>query len=223
VLIGGTTNPAFVLIGSALILTAVGVSAIAYRINGLLKHEQLARAGLAKSTRRPNPLKGIVIAMVGGLLMGAIGGLLARARDGEIGLGPYAAAALFAAGVFFSTFPFNIFFLNLPIEGQPLEIGAYFQGRLAQHAAGWFAGIVWFAGMACGMIAAAAPANLEPSMLVRILTSQGAPIVGALLGIVAWRELKGGDVRVKILAVLMLVLFAVGLTMIGLSPSSVRK
>ena len=56
---GGSST--LILLGCGLILTAVIVSAMAYRINKVQRHEQLARAGIAKSTRRPNPLKGIVI------------------------------------------------------------------------------------------------------------------------------------------------------------------
>ena len=73
---GGSST--FIMLGCGLILVAVIVSAMAYRINMVQRHEQLARAGIAKSTRRPNPVKGIIIAAAGGILMGSIGGLLAR-------------------------------------------------------------------------------------------------------------------------------------------------
>ena len=43
--------------------------------------------------------------------MGSIGGLLARTRGGDLGLGPYAAAALFGFGMFASSFVLNIFFM----------------------------------------------------------------------------------------------------------------
>jgi len=44
-----------------------------------------------------------------------------------------------------------------------------------------------------------------------------------VLGIVVWREIKGSDPRVKILAALMIVLFVCGLAMIGLAPMYLRK
>ena len=47
---------------------------------------------------------------------------------GENGLGPYAIGVVFALGVFFSTFVFNLFFMNLPVEGEPLEFRDYFKG-----------------------------------------------------------------------------------------------
>src|ERR1035441_3137101 len=51
-------------LGCLLILTSIIVSAVSYRIMGVARHEALARAGKAKSTRRPSPLKGIVLALL---------------------------------------------------------------------------------------------------------------------------------------------------------------
>jgi glucose uptake protein len=223
ILVKSGDNPTLMMLGCALIFTAVVVSAMQYRINAIQRHEQLARAGVAKSTRRPNPVKGIIIAMVGGLLMGAVGGMVARARDGEIGLGPYSAAALFGGGVFFSSFIFNIFFMNLPVEGQPAEFSAYFKGRPWQHIAGVLGGVLWYSGVVAGMVATSVPDNLQPAPLTRLMLSQASPVVAALLGIIVWRELKESDMRVKILAGLMIILFVCGLAMIGLSPMYVRK
>lgn len=223
ILVKSGGNPTLVMLGCALIFTAVVVSAMAYRINAVQKHEQLARAGVAKSTRRPNPVKGIIIAMAGGILMGSIGGMIARAREGEIGLGPYATAALFGGGVFFSSFIFNIFFMNLPVDGQPVDFTAYFKSRPFQHVMGLLGGVLWFSGVVSGMVATQVPEALQPGPMVRLFLSQASPVVAALLGIIVWRELKESDMRVKVLAALMVILFLCGLAMIGLSPMYVRK
>jgi glucose uptake protein len=223
ILVKSGGNPTLMMLGCALIFTAVVVSAMSYRINAVQKHEQLARSGVAKSTRRPNPVKGIIIAMAGGILMGSIGGMVARAREGEIGLGPYSTAALFGAGVFFSSFVFNIFFMNLPVEGQPVEFSEYFKSRPFQHIAGLLGGVLWYGGVVAGMVATQVPETLQPAPIVRLFLSQASPVVAALLGIIVWRELKESDMRVKILAALMIILFVCGLAMIGLSPMYVRK
>ena len=65
---------------------------------------------------------------------------------GENGLGPYAIGVVFALGVFFSTFVFNLFFMNLPVEGEPLEFLDYFKGLPKQHLLGVAGGIIWCAG-----------------------------------------------------------------------------
>jgi len=218
-----TGNPSLILLGCVLILTSVVVNAIAYRISGVQRHEQLARAGVAKSTRRPNPVKGIILSVLGGILIGSFGGLLAKAREGDLGLGPYSSGMLFALGVFFSTFVFNIFFMNLPVEGDPVDFGSYFKSRAKQHLMGLLGGVLWFVGTLAALVSFSAPEALQPTVLPRFLLAQGSPIIAALLGILVWREIKGSDVRVKILAALMIVLFVCGLAMIGLAPLYMRK
>src|SRR4029077_19869007 len=96
-----------------------------YRTIGAAKHEALARSGHAKSTRRPSPMKGIILALVAGLLIGSFTPLLDKARIGDLGLGPYAVGAIFAFGVSYSSFVFNIFFMTLPVEGEPVDFGNY--------------------------------------------------------------------------------------------------
>jgi len=210
-------------LGCLLILTSVIVSAISYRIMGVAQHEALARAGLAKSTRRPSPLKGIILAVVAGLLIGAFVPLVEKARAGDLGLGPYAAGALFAFGVFASSFVYDIFMMNLPIEGEAVEFMAYVDGKLKQHLSGAISGMVWYSGVLLAWISASVPENLQGTALTRFMLLQGSPVIAALWGILVFREFKESDVRVKIMGTLMIVMFLCGLAMIGLSPMYLRK
>ena len=59
--------------------------------------------------------------------MGTFAPLLLRAQDPDDGVGPYSVLFLFAVAVALSTFVFNLFFMNLPVEGDPLEIPDYFR------------------------------------------------------------------------------------------------
>jgi glucose uptake protein len=210
-------------LGCALLLTSVIVNALIYRMNAVAQHEELARAGRAKSTRRPNAVKAIFLTLAAGILIGSFTGLLDRARAGEIGLGAYALSAIFAFGVFFSTFVFNIFFMNLPVEGEPTDFGEYFSGKLKHHVLGLVAGVVWLTGILAALVSVSVPEQLMPGPLTRYLLWQSPPVLAALWGIAVFRELKGGDIRVKTLAVLMLALFICGLVMVGLAPIYVRK
>jgi glucose uptake protein len=210
-------------LGCMLILTSVVVNAISYRIMGVAQHEALARAGLAKSTRRPNPLKGIILALVAGLLIGAFVPLVEKARIGDLGLGPYAAGALFAFGVFASTFVYDIFLMNLPIEGEAVEVTAYLDGTLKQHLSGLISGIVWYSGVLSAWVSVSVPENLGGTALTRFMLLQGSPILAALWGMLVFREFKESDVRVKVMGTLMIVMFLCGLAMIGLSPMYLRK
>jgi glucose uptake protein len=210
-------------LGCLLILTSIIVNAVSYRIIGVAKHEALARAGRAKSTRRPSPVKGIILALVAGLLIGGCLPLLEKAREGDLGLGPYGLGFVFAFGVFLSSFVYDIFFMNLPVEGDPLEFGSYLSSRLKQHLLGLASGFLWYTGMLSAWVCTSVPEAIQGGALLRFVLAQGAPILAALWGIVVFREFKTSDVRVKLMGTLMLVLFLCGLAMIGLAPQLLRK
>jgi glucose uptake protein len=217
-----TGNPALMFLGCALIAGAVAAAALAYRFHAVLRHEELARAGKAASTRRPSSIKGIVLALVGGLFMGSFFPLVDKATEGELGLGPYAVAAVFAVGVFLSTFVFNVFLMNLPVEGEPLEVLDIFKSTPKQHLLGLAGGVVWCTGMVTSLAAASAPAAAQVGTVEGCFLAKGFPLIAALWGILAWKELKGADVRVKTLAVFMFLLFVCGLLLISQAPLQVR-
>jgi glucose uptake protein len=210
-------------LGCLLILTSVLVNAMSYRIIGVAKHEAQARAGLAKSTRRPSPWKGIILAVAAGMLIGAFSPLVERAREGDLGLGPYSLGALFAFGVFISSFIYDIFLMNLPVEGEPVEVTSYLDGKLKQHLYGLGAGIVWYTGILVAWVSTSVPVELQGGGLARFVVLQSGPIVAAIWGIFAFKEFSQSDVRVKVMSTLMMVLFLCGLAMIGLSPTLLRR
>jgi len=211
-------NTLLVVLGCTLILTSVLVNAMLYRIKGVAQHEAQARAGRAKSTRRPSPIKGIILSLAAGLLFASFAPLMDKARSGELGLGPYAMGAIFAMGVFFSSCVFDIFFMNLPVEGEPVEFSAYFKGRAKQHLLGLAAGFVWYTGILALMVSTSVPEQSQVPQLARYMLIQAPPVLAALWGMVVFAELKSTDVRLKALGALMLVLFLCGLAMIGLAP-----
>lgn len=210
-------------LGCLLILTSILVNAASYRIMGVARHEVLARAGKAKSTRRPSPLKGILLALAAGLLLGSFAPLVDKARIGDLGLGPYAVGLIFALGVFFSSFVLDVFFMNLPVEGDPLEFSAYLHGPRKQHLAGLVSGFIWYAGMVLAWVCVSVPEAIQGGPMLRFLLAQGSPVLAALWGIVVFREFKGSDARVNLMGTLMLALFVCGLAMIGLAPLLVPK
>ncbi|MDE3164433.1 MAG: hypothetical protein KGN36_01400 [Acidobacteriota bacterium] len=215
-------NATMVMLGCLLIFAAATVSALAYRINAVLRHEEQARAGRAKSTRRPSAIKGIILAVAAGLLMGSVGNLVNLARSGELGMGPYATSGFLALGVFFSTFVYNVFLMNLPVDGDPIDFGAYFAGTRMQHALGVAGGILWFCGALAAMVLTAVPAGIQLDARIGTPLSQGSALLAAIIGLVFLREAKAGDMRVKVLSALMLVLFACGILMLGLAAAPVK-
>src|SRR5207244_8899210 len=116
----------------------------------------------------------------------------------------------FAFGVFFTTPVFSIFFMNLPVEGDALDFGAFFSAKGKQHLLGIFAGIVWLTGILAAMVVGSVPEQIQGSPLLRYMLGNCWPLLAALWGMLVFREFKGADIRVKIMGVLMMVLYICG-------------
>ena len=187
-----TGNPALLFAGCVLIAAAIVAAALAYRFHAILRHEVLARAGKAASTRRPSSIKGIVLALVSGLLLGSFFPLVDKAREGEIGLGPYAVAAVFAMGVFLSTFVFNVFLMNLPVEGEPLEMPDIFKSTPRQHLLGLVGGALWCTGMVASLAAASAPAEARVGAVAGYFAGAGIRARRRAVGHSAVEGVQGG-------------------------------
>jgi glucose uptake protein len=218
-------NPQFLFFGCAIIVAAIIVDALAFRGLAAQKFEQLARAGKVKSTRKKVSPKGVILSIACGVLMGSFFPLVTMARAselggtaGEVGLGPYAVGVVFALGVLLSTPVFNIFFMNLPVEGEPVELPAYFRGTLKEHFLGWIGGILWCTGALANFVASSAPADVHVGPATSYAIGQGATMVSALWGLLVWKEFAGADSRIKLLLVLMIFLFLSGLTLVALAP-----
>jgi glucose uptake protein len=222
-------NPQLLFFGCAVIVAAIIVDAMAYRGLEALKFEQLAKSGKAKSTRKTVRLKGVILSVVCGLLMGSFFPLvtMGRASDlggtaGDVGMGPYAIGVVFALGVLFSTPVFNLFFMNLPVQGEPVEIPAYFRGSLKDHLLGWLGGIIWMTGATANFVASSAPPEVQVGPATSYAIGQGATMISTLWGVLVWKEFAGADTKIKLLLVLMVALFLCGLTMVAVSPQFAR-
>lgn len=212
-------NPMLLAAGVILVVCAIVVDSLAYTAHAKrARSEKPAGRGQSKS---PAGMKGIVLSLVSGLLMGSFYPLVEMSKGGGVdagGLGPYAVAFLFSIGVFISTFVFNLYFLNLPVEGEPLSMFAYFRGTLPQHALGILGGIVWCAGAISNFAAASAPKSVQVGPAISYAIGQGATMVSALWGLLVWKEFAGARSGVKLLLALMLLLFIAGLVLVSIAP-----
>ena len=134
-------SPLLLVAGAVALIAAVVFASVAFKMHTAIKTaaaQAVATAALAEqatmpakapskgkskkpSRRKASAGKGLLLAIAAGLVMGAYLPLLNLAREGENGLGPYTAVLNFAVGTAFSTFVCNLFFMNLPIKGAPLE------------------------------------------------------------------------------------------------------
>jgi glucose uptake protein len=201
-------NPILLFSGAFLVVLAILVDALAYRNHGKT----------AGTVVKGFSLKGLIISLISGVLMGSFYPLVAMSTAGEIGLGPYSVAFIFSFGVLLSTMVFNLYFMNLPVQGEPVPLTDYFRGSARNHMLGLSGGILWCAGAIMNFAAAAAPPEVNVGPAISYALGQGATMISALWGLLVWKEFRGANARVRMLLTIMLLLFAVGLGAISVAP-----
>jgi glucose uptake protein len=216
-------NPRLIFMGVAVIVAAIIVDALAYRSLGMLREVEKMKAGEHRTLKPSVSWRGVLLCLVSGVLIGVFYPLVEMAKAGETGLGPYAVGLIFCLGIFCSTFIYNLYFMNLPVQGPPIEVRDYFGGRPRQHLFGVLGGVVWAAGTIANFAAASAPQEVQVGPAVSYAMGQGATMVSALWGIIAWKEFAGSDAKVKALLVLMFFLFLSGLGLLSMAPLYVAK
>ena len=161
------------------------------------------------------PTKGLVLAVVAGLLMGLFYKYVASSMFPDFTnpiagkLSPYTAVFLFALGIIASNFVFNTVLMRKPFEGAPVSFKDYFSGSSKSHLMGILGGVIWCIGMSFSILASdkAGPA-------ISYGLGQGATVVAAIWGIFIWKEFKGAPKGVSGMLNAMLLLYVLGLGLI---------
>ncbi len=194
-------NSAYIFGGVALIVLAILLNAAAYR-------------KMSKNTSKV-PVKGLLLAVVSGLLMGLFYKYVANSMFPDFNtplpgkLSPYTAVVLFAVGIFLSNFIFNTLLMKRPFEGTPVTYSQYFGGSLATHLTGIAGGSIWCIGMSFNIIASG---KAGPAISYGL--GQGATIVAALWGIYIWKEFKNAPKGTNSLLNIMLLCYVIGLVLL---------
>jgi len=195
-------NVPMLAIGVACVMVAIILDAIAY-------------ARLA-SGKQKAPVKGIVTSVAAGLLMGFFYSFVAQSMGAvdpatkavEAGkLTPYTAIVLFSLGLLVSNFLWNSIMMAKPLTGEPVPFGDYFtKGNARLHMVGILGGMIWNLGMSFSIIAStAAGAALSYGL------GQGATMIGAIWGVLIWKEFKGAPAGTNRLLGGMFLFYLIGL------------
>ncbi len=219
-------NSVLLLSTVVLVLAAAVLDVFAYRDAALRRARQAIKTGRTKSTKVTMSWKGVVLAAIGGPFVGLCFPLADRSRAPETGMGPYAAVFMFAVGVFFSTFLYDLLLMNLPVRGEPVEVLQYFRQPTKNHLLALLGGMVWTAGAVSLFVAlsATAPANkgaeplplLGPTTAVQVVL--GAAVLAGLWGVLVWKEFADASGRARALVALAWLLLLAGLALILLAP-----
>ncbi len=244
-LLNPTPNPILLFGGLLLVIAAISFNALAYAaaLKARLLTEQASapaapapaptpvkasqpasRSGrnfshqAATRVRTPSAIRGIVFSVLGGVFLSAFYPMVDNFSAGDGSVGPYGAMLLLATGVLISTFVYNPFFMNFPIQGLPVGIGEFFRSERRQHLMGIAGGAIWSAGILALLVASTALPQKSPGLPLRFAISQGPILLGILWGLLVWREFNGAPAKSKSFLTMMLALFVIGTALAAIAP-----
>ena len=200
---------------SSVPMLALGVTlvVIAVVLNGIASGRKSNGGQVSKSNQR----KGVVLALVAGIVMSFFSSFVMRAMDlkdfanPEAGkVTPYTALVLFSTGVLLSNFIVNTIVMKRPFVGDPVSYKQYFkEGTMKTHFVGLLGGFIWCLGTAFNYLSAE-----KAGAAVSYALGQGAPMVAAIWGVFIWKEFKGASKGVYGILATMFCLFVAGLATI---------
>jgi glucose uptake protein len=219
-LTGSPSNPLMRFGGAAIMLVAVVGGVIAYRRWAMARLVEAMQTGKTRSTRKIVSSKPVFLSIMAGLLIGGSATLIQMGNDSEIRLGAYSISFVFALGLFLSTFGFNLFFMNLPVQGKPAEMADYFKAKVSAHLIGLAGGAIALVGLLAGILAMRADgaARLKPELSFAL--SQGPVVIALLWGLIFWKEYESEDSSVNtwVVVTIIFLLAGIGLLAFGQLP-----
>lgn len=195
-------DPVILFLGVALIVVAIICNGIA---SGKVQQNN--------EEQKKDGKKGIILAVVAGILMAFFYRFVAAAMDLDNFAAPaagkatpYTAIFIFSLGVLLSNFLFNTLVMKRPFVGEPVSYKEYFKGNGKTHLVGMLGGAIWCLGTAFSYIASG-----KAGAAISYALGQGAPMIAAIWGVFIWKEFKGAKKNVYWLLGLMFLFFITGL------------
>ncbi len=192
-------DPFYLFLGVGLVTVAIVINAFAYR--------------RASKSQNKITTKGIMVAILAGVLMSFFYRFVARSMDLENFanpahgmMTPYTAMVIFSVGVLASNFLFNTLLMRKPISGEPTSYRTYFKGRFPIHLVGILGGMIWGVGNSLNLIAAG-----KAGAAISYGLGQGATLVAALWGVFIWKEFKDAPKGTNKMLFAMFILFMAGI------------
>ena len=218
-------NMPLAILGVALLAAAVLVAGLAY-VRLLQVRRDAAQKALTPDPRskskRAKPTGAalaIVLSIAGGIALSLFPKILVQGTGGDNPVAPYPALLLLSVAALLSSPFLVLFFTTFPVVTTVGMPSGYFSGSRKQHLLGLAGGGLCGAGMLTGLLAAAAPRDAQPSALIQYILSNGALVVAAAWGLLAWQEFREGGDSVRMLGLGMMVLFLAGLGLVAYAIS----
>ncbi|QSH41387.1 multidrug DMT transporter permease [Lentisphaerota bacterium ZTH] len=200
---GASGNPYVLFAGVAGVTLAIILDAVAYK-------------RLSGNADKVKLVKGILISLIAGILMGFFYRFVAESMSFNFSMPeagkmtPYSAVFIFSLGIFLSNFVFNTLVSRFPFSGEPVKISDYItKGTARLHLIGIIGGMIWGLGMSFSILAAE-----KASASISYGLGQGATLVAALWGVFIWREFRSAPQGTNKILSFMFLCYVVGLALI---------
>jgi glucose uptake protein len=200
--------------GMGLMIIAAILAARACRENTGIESSPPRQTGKTNAAVR-RPIRGILAAVLGGVGLGFFYPVAANSMDPEYGVGPYAGMLLFSIGLFCSTILFDVFFINMNIEGKRARFHDYFRGRARKHLLGLAGGAMFAIGALAVTLVNAAPADPGTGVALAFIVPLASVLLAVFWGLVGWKEFKAAPKHDKSSVVRAAIVFICGLVAIG--------
>ena len=211
-------NPLLLFGGVAMIVAAIVLDGIAYRFHSLSKRNQDQGSDASGQAKESKIRKGIILSVAGGTLMGMFFPSRRNRQVGNRRPGPVRDwVCLFCRGFSFRLCVQRVF----PEVADPREATS-FHRVFSRDRHGSLLGYFRRHRMGCGhalqLRRCKRSRELQVGPAISYALGQGSTMVGALWGVLVWREFKGGGSLVKGCLVLMFILFISGLALVSVAP-----
>jgi glucose uptake protein len=194
-------NPLFLFSGTAFIILAILLSMQSYK-------------KLAAHQKKPT-LKGILLSLFAGLCIAFFYRFVASAlaidfSEADRGkISSYTAVVFFSFGALICTAILNPVFMARPVQGEPVKMDGWLQGKPRTHLLGMLGGAIWCLGNSVSFMAVG---SASPAISYGL--SNSAPVVAAIWGIFVWKEFRDAPRGTNLLLSLMFACYLAGLALI---------
>jgi len=195
-------NPTLLFVGIGLVVLAIALDALAYR--------------LREAGHRAISSRGISISLIAGVLMGCFYPFVSQSMRGDRAVGPYSAVVLFAIGVLLCSVPVNALLMKHPLDGgMEISMCGFRAAPMKWHGWGVLGGAIWCTSALANFLASEAHL-VGPAVSYSI--GQGATMVSAGWGVVVWKEFSKASPRSKWSLAWIFIFFLLGLAAIAIAP-----
>ncbi len=203
--------------GMLLGIVAAAIAGFAYSKLVRQLRKSIPRDAKGRPAYRISAFKAIMLCAGAAPLLAVSYPLLDRARYPEVGLGPYSLIGLLSAAVLGSTVVYSLVFMNLPVQGEPVDIFDYVKSKPRNHLIGFLAGAIWCSGL-LGLLVASESNNGEfpiGRFAFTFLLWCG-PLLAALLAVVFRNEYGGGAASLRLQTALSVLLLVAGIVLFAM-------